>query len=83
MLYGTPMAVNPIEEQQQRPTDGSSLPLEYSAGEIAVRVQAAPRENGTTRRSRSGVTASTPLGVSYGFRCPLAVRENSDTSSKL
>jgi len=30
----------PIEEQQPRPTVGRSLPLEYSAGEIAVRVQA-------------------------------------------
>lgn len=30
----------PIEEQQPRPTDGRSLPLEYPAGEIAVRVQA-------------------------------------------
>ena len=36
----------PIEEQQPRPTDGSSLPLEYPAGEIAVRVQ--------KRREKSG-----------------------------
>jgi len=40
------MAEPPIEEQQPRPTDGSSLPPEYPAGEIAVRVQAAPGEIG-------------------------------------
>ena len=60
-----PMAEPPIEEQQPRPTDGRSLPPEYSAGEIAVRVQAAPGEIGQRAEAQRGYS-STPLGVPYG-----------------